>query len=153
VRGRDVTASPSIRHRSVRSGNSEEGVDRNVRGSPGSFALRSADDGSDLGQPAVTIGPGRVAGVGPGGKGWGPGRGPPTIWRWPALDTRLGMRVGCSDTCLGGSCGRKKVRYDLANSNLWVRGTTKARLPGRNFDSEPLTPAKSANLVRVERRA
>jgi hypothetical protein len=62
--------------------------------------------------------------------------------------------VGCGDTCVRGSCGRKKVRYDLAiSSDCSVGGTTKDRLARRNFDSEPLTPAKSANLDWVERRA
>ena len=129
MRGGHVATRASICHRSIRSGDTQQGVDRDVRGSPDAFAFRGADGGGDLGQPAVAVGPCGVAGVGPGGKGWGPGRGPPTIWRWLAIDTRLGMRVGCGDTCVGGSCGRKKVRYDLANSNLWVRGTTKTRLP------------------------
>jgi len=153
VRGRDVAAGAGVRDCGVRGSDAEEGVDRDVRGSPGGFAFRSADGGSDLGQPAGAVGPCRVAGVGPGGKGWGPGRGPPTIWRWPALGGRGGMRVGCGDTCLGGSWRRKKVRYDLANSNLWVRGTTKVRLPTGTSTRNRSHPDRSPNSDRDERRA
>jgi len=56
------------------------------------------------------------------------------------------MRDGRGDTTELGLCRRRRLRYDLAISfGLLLGGTTKDRLPGRDFDSEPLTPDLSPN--------
>ncbi len=64
VRGRDVTARASIRDRSVRDCNAEQGVDRDVCCGPCGLSGWSADGRLDLSEPPGPISPCRVAGVG-----------------------------------------------------------------------------------------